>query len=168
MVLPLLLALVLGLAELGLFFRSYLTASTAATDGMRMVSISGDAANADCVAIGAVGAALSTTNLVGSLQRVEIFRSTDGGQQIMSDTNTYRYQGGDPSDCASWSAAVTWPSTSRNTIVDNNPGALRRTDLAGVRVVMHHGWFSGLYPFRGTVTIDEARNGRLEPEAFST
>lgn len=162
-VLPILLLLVFGIVELGLAFRSYLTASNAAHAGSRMVAVMGNDPEADCEALAEIGAALAGGDALDDLVFVEIFRADEGGNQ--RETNRYSYVSGDTSDCVNaWSrGAFGWDPVNRQVLVGTRP-----LDIGGVKVIMEHGWVTGLPPFTGSFQLEEATLTRLEPEAFES
>jgi Flp pilus assembly protein TadG len=161
-VLPVLLMLVLGTVELGLAFRSYLTASSAASAGSRMLALMGNDEDADCEALAEVAIALATGDALPNLVDVQIFEAhpPTGGQLA---TNTYTYTGGDPTDCdTGWSGSpANWNPIDRNVTVGSTP-----LDIGGVKVTIDHGWVTGFPPFTGSFQIEETTLTRLEPEAF--
>ncbi len=161
LVFPILVLLIVGLLELGMAFKDFLTVSHAAREGSRVGAFVGDALDADCQILLATVAALNPGD-VNRLQRIEIYKADGNGNQITSKTNTWTYQSGDPNDCLSWSEAVTWPSTSRQVTAGPTP-----LDIIGVRVVLDRSWITGFPPFVGSYTIDETTIIRMEPEAFA-
>ncbi len=161
LVFPILVLLIVGMLELGMAFKDFLTVSHAAREGSRVGAFVGDALDADCQILLATVAALNPGD-VNRLQRIEIYKADSNGNQITSKTNTWTYQSGDPNDCLSWSEAVTWPSTSRQVTAGPTP-----LDIIGVRVILDRSWITGFPPFVGSYTIDETTIIRMEPEAFA-
>jgi hypothetical protein len=161
-VLPLLLLLVLGLMEIGLAFKSYLSVSSAARDGSRMAAVMGRDALADCETLKAVATVLEASGELDALEYIDIFDAGTDGNQNLATTNRYSLTGADPSDCGSWALVGVegWPWSVRETKVTNT------LDLAGVRIVSDHNWVTGFPPFQGSVSIDETTITRLEPEEF--
>lgn len=158
-VMPVLVLLLVGILEVGMAFKDYLTVSFSAREGARAGAFLGNDVNADCdiikVVVPSLGGGLT------HLQRLEIYRADANGQQIPSDTNTYVYTAGDPLDCTNWTATVQWPSTSRQTVA----GALP-LDILGVRLIVDRSWITGFPPFSGSYTLNETTIVRMEPEAF--
>jgi Flp pilus assembly protein TadG len=162
-VLPLLLLLVFGTIELGLAFRTYLTASSAASSGSRMLALMGNDELADCHALTEVAAALGTGDSLDDLVDVQIFEANTNGSQ--GATNTWSYTGGDPADCdTGWSGSSgNWDPVDR----DVTAGGDTDLDIGGVTVTVTHNWITGLPPFSGGFEIAETTLTRLEPEAFA-
>lgn len=167
MVLPLLLLIIIGIAELGLAFKGHLTASYASREGARVAAFVGDAPDADCQAVTAIASLLG--NSINDLDRIEIFKADQGGNQLSGQTNVITYQGGDPQLCNSpddaldsWTRTESWPSTSRNVIV----GPTQQLDIVGVRVMVDQDWVTNFGPFTGSLNLNESTIMRLEPEAY--
>lgn len=166
MVFPILVLILIGIAEMGIAFKGHLTVSYASREGARVAAFVGDAPDADCLIVTAVASVLGPD--LSSLDRIEIFRTTQQGVQIPSDTNVARYIGGDPMDCNtpddsadSWSRTNAWPSTSRQVVAGTNP-----LDIIGVRVVMEQDWITNFGPFSGAIELNEVTIMRMEPEAY--
>lgn len=168
MVIPILLLILIGIAEIGLYFKNFLTVSYASREGARVAAFAGDSADADCQILTALGEMLGTADL-DSVERVDIFVATQAGNQTAGATNTATLKdGGDPSVCHEpsepedgWFRTVALPATSRQVTAGGDP-----LDIIGVRIVFTHGWATGFPPFSGTASIDETTIMRLEPEAF--
>lgn len=160
-VLPLLLLLVLGLMELGLAFKSYLSVSAAARDGSRMTAVMGSSAISDCETLKAVAGSLEPAGELDHLLHIDIFEAQADGGQNPATTNQYKLTGADPTDCGSWTliGAEGWPWGDRGV-------KFGELDIGGVRVVVDHDWVTGFPPFQGDITIDEDAIARLEPEEF--
>lgn len=166
MVLPILIAILVGILELGGAFRDYLTASNAVRDGVRLLSAKGDDIDADCSAL---QAAVDTMTLAGrfeNLQRIEIYKADSDGDPVPSKTNVYTFTSGDPEDCADWDGypGANYPPPSRQVLA----GGPTPLDIVGMRIVYSHPWFSQLPPFSGTIVIDETTISRVEPEGFES
>jgi hypothetical protein len=164
MVMPIVLLVVIGILETGVAFRDFLTVSNAAKEGVRVLTSMGDDPLADCVALAKTYSALSIGAPVTQLQSIEVFRANPDGGQVAVDTNEYRLQsGGDPDECADWiPVRYGWDPLDRRVVV----GGPDDLDIAGVRIVFDHSWITGLPPFAGTFTINEATVSRLEPEEY--
>nr|MBO2499315.1 pilus assembly protein [Acidimicrobiia bacterium] len=169
MVLPILILIIVGITEVGLYFKDYLTVTYASREGVRVAAFAGDAIDADCQILVAVGEFLGNANLE-KLDRVEIYVATQDGQQLPGNTNTARLKaGGDPTACSEpplpsdgWTRVTNLPATARQVTA----GGGVRLDIVGVRIVLKHEWATGFPPFQGEVTINETTIMRVEPEAF--
>ena len=158
--LPILLLIVIGTAEFGLAFKDWLSVGHATREGVRIASTMGNHVDADCETVKATIDALVAVD-INQIDRIEIYRADAGGQQIMGDTNRWRYTSGDPTDCSNWAVIETWPSANRKVTVGSTP-----LDIAGVRVVFDHNWVTDFAMFSGTARFDESTILRLEPKAF--
>lgn len=169
MVLPILLLIIIGITEVGLYFKDYLTVTYSSREGARVAAFAGDSIDADCQILIAVGEFLGQANL-DKLDRVEIYIANQDGSQSGGNTNTARLKpGGDPTACTEpaapsdgWLRTTNVPATSR--YVTAGPSA--PLDIIGVRIVMDHQWITGFPPFSGQVEINETTIMRVEPEAF--
>src|SRR5690606_19833735 len=121
MVFPILVLILIGIAELGIAFKGHLTASYASREGARVAAFVGDIQDADCQIVTAVAAILGGD--LNNLDRIEIYRATQQGTQIPSETNLATYNGGDPQLCNtpddsndSWTRTNAWPATTRQVV----------------------------------------------------
>ena len=161
LVMPILLLIMIGIMEMGLAFKDILTVSHAAREGSRVGAFAGDDTTADCQIVQNIIAQL--TGELDSIQDIEIYRADTDGDQILSQTNTWTYASGDPTDCTnSWTHTDLWPSPTRQTVY----GPSQELDIIGVRIKMTRSWITGFPPFRGNYTINETNIIRMEPESF--
>jgi len=161
-VMPLLLLLMIGIMEVGVGFYDYLTVERATLEGVRTASFTGSALDADCQTVTSVAASFPS-GFLDRVQQIEIYQADPNGNQLIGQTNTWQYQGGDPTDCVnSWLTVETWPSTGRQTVA----GPSAPLDIIGVRIRMPRSWISNFPPFAGSYTIDERSILRMEPEVF--
>lgn len=158
-VMPVMLAILVGIMELGFVFKDVLGASQAVREGVRIASFSGDSIGADCDVIEGIAPHLSP--YADSLDRVEVYKADSAGNQIPGLTNAYTFAFGDIDDCGDWVSVVQWEPTNRRVRISDGP-----LDIIGVRVVLRHHWITQIPPFDGVIHIDESGIGRLEPEAF--
>jgi len=169
LVFPILLLIIIGITEVGLYFKDYLTITYASREGVRVAAFAGDSIDADCQILVAVGEFLGNANLE-NLDRVEIYVAAQDGSQTLGQTNIARLKsGGDPTACNEpaeisdgWTRVTNMPATSRH--VTAGPSA--PLDILGVRIISNHDWVTGFPPFRGQVNINETTIMRVEPEAF--
>ncbi|HLF43983.1 MAG TPA: TadE/TadG family type IV pilus assembly protein [Acidimicrobiia bacterium] len=166
LVFPLLILIIMGIMEIGLAFKDYLTVSYISREAARVGALAGNDADADC----AILRGISTVATQGDLNRItsiQIFKADVNGAQGV--TNYAVFDGGDPSLCNvpaqpsdTWTInPIGWPATSRKTTVGSQP-----LDIIGVRIIMTHDWVTNFAPFRGSITIDESTITRLEPKVF--
>lgn len=166
--LPILLAVIIGILELGLLFKDYLTVSYLSREAARIGALAGDDTYADCaIALGIED--LATPRDLARLEPIEIYRASPAGA-VLAGPNTATYDGGDPPQCSvpahvndTWTLVSSpWPTSDRETSV----GPSISPDIIGVRIQMQHDWITGFPPFRGSIQIDERTITRLEPKAF--
>jgi Flp pilus assembly protein TadG len=160
---PVLIVTIVGLLELGLAFKDFLTVSFAAREGARIGSLVGNDVDADCQIIQGVISDLGASLVVdGTIANIEIFRAdpVTGNQGL---TNDWTYTGSDPTDCLDWTPFPNnWPSTNRVVVV----GPTSTLDILGVTINASHDYITNVPPFGGTIDVSETALQRLEPEAF--
>lgn len=168
-VLPIILLVVIGILEVGMAFRDFLTVSNAAKEGVRVVAAMGDDPLSDCVVLTKTASALASSVSLANLVTIEIFAANGDGSPS-SRTNVYTLpSGADPEDCTEWSPnpmdvdSLVWNPLHRNVTI----GPLDDLDIAGVRVTYTHDWITGFPPFIGSFLIDESTVSRLEPEEYA-
>jgi hypothetical protein len=163
---PLLIMLLVGMLELGLVFKDFLTVSFAAREGARVGSLAGNDVDADCLIIEGIVADLGA-NLVesGTVTSIEIFQAdpVSGNQGL---TNDWTYTGSDPNDClgGDWTAfPYNYPEGNfRNVLA----GPSQPLDIIGVTINATHNYITNVPPFNGSINLSETAIQRLEPEAF--
>ena len=168
LIFPILVLIVIGILELGMVFKDYLTVSALSREGARIGALAGDDLRADCaIAIG-IGTLASPGDLA-RLDTIEIYHANSDGV-VIGSPNTAEFQGGDPSKCTVPPAVDdTWDMNSSNWAPggrETHVGPNVSPDIIGVRVRMRHDWITGFPPFQGFVDIDERTITRLEPNAF--
>lgn len=162
LVLPLLLLLGIGLAEIGFLVIDYLTTANAVRQGARVGAAAGNDPNADQLILIQVERALCALDQ-GTVQAVEIFEADANGDPVDPINLLNAYQPGASLDCSGASTSFTcsntcpWRPEDRSTRIDD-------LDRLGVRVKFVHEWVTGFWPFP-TATLDEQAVMRLEPES---
>ncbi|MGI9609364.1 MAG: TadE/TadG family type IV pilus assembly protein [Acidimicrobiia bacterium] len=162
---PVLILTMVGLLELGLVFKDFLTVSFAAREGARVGALAGDDIDADCdIVLGVVADLGPEIVIEGTIVNIEIFKADQVTGNPMGPLNRYTFTGSDPLDCTNdWTPVLnTWPSTTRNVIV----GPSSTLDIIGVTINATHDYITGMPPFRGSINLSETAIQRLEPEAF--
>lgn len=168
LVFPILILVIVGVLEIGLAFKDYLTVSYISREGARLGALAGDDPEADCAILRGIGG-LATTGDLNRITEIQIFKADEGtGAQGVTNTATYTL-GKDPEICNvpatpldGWTInPINWSPTSRQTTVGSDP-----LDIIGVRVIMTRDWVTGFPPFRGSFQIDETTLTRMEPKAF--
>lgn len=164
-VLPVLMLIVIGIAEFGLGFRDMATVNSATREGARVASAVGDDSSADCVAIEAAAAALIGVD-IDNVQQVWIFKAGADGTPITGKRQVFR-----PAIAADVAATLVcsagwvqlengYPPATRSIVSSN-------LDLLGVRVIFEHEWATQFPPFTGVETWTADTIMRLEPQIIS-
>ncbi len=162
-VMPVLLILAIGLAEIGFLVIDYITVTNAARSGAR----TGAALNTD---VGADDAILDVVeedlcNLAyGDATVVRIFKANADGS-MSSSQNNYTPSGalncdapGHSFTCSALEGGCNWPSTSRNNVPPAN------FDQLGVTVEFDHEYVTNFLPFLPTGDFVETAIMQLEPD----
>ncbi len=163
-VLPVLLLLLIGLAEFGVGFKDMLSVSSATREGARVASAIGNDAAADCVIVEAAAGSLSAVD-VDDIQELWIFKAAADGSPTGS-RQVYRPAIGtdDPSILVCTDGWVQMESgympASRGLTVGN-------LDLIGIRIIFDHDWITQVPPFSGTETWTDDTIMRMEPRFTS-
>ncbi|MFQ5968224.1 MAG: TadE/TadG family type IV pilus assembly protein [Acidimicrobiia bacterium] len=161
--LPLLVLVLVGMAEFGVAFRDWLSITTATREGIRVGSAAGNDINADCLILEAAGGALVSVP-VGNIQELWIFKADSNGNPT-GQRNIYRPA--NPSDPPAllqcnggwYSVSNNWPSVNRNVQTGN-------LDIMGVRVTFRHNWITQFGQWVGSEVWTDDAIMRLEPQVF--
>lgn len=164
LVLPILFLVLVGIFEIGMAFKSYLTVAYLAREGARLAAFTGTDINADCLTVISLANQMAPQDLA-KLDRIEIFKANAAGNPTPGFVNTFRLTGADKNNCAHWTGSRPWVSTSRQTEV--SPSGTPALDVIGVRLVITHRWITQFPPFYGNLSVNENTIVRMEPEAFS-
>jgi hypothetical protein len=165
LVLPILFLVLVGIFEIGMAFKSYLTVAYLAREGARLAAFTGTAPTADCITITSLAAQMGPQDLA-RLDRIEIFKANASGAPTPGFVNEFRFTGADHQNCAHWTKITPWLSTSRQTDVSDD--GTPPLDVIGVRIVVVHPWITQFPPFSGNLNINENTIVRMEPEAFES
>lgn len=157
LVIPLLLMIAIGSAEVGLTFVDWMSVSNATREGARVGSAAGNSADADDLILQVVARASCNINN-GRLVQVRVFESDANGDQVdPARQNVYPVasMSCQPFSVTWGTATVNWPSTSRSTDIGD-------LDYLGVEVRFEHDTVTGLFPIFNT-TWNDRTVMRLEP-----
>ena len=170
LVAPVLLLLIFGAIEYGMFFKDYLTVSNTTRTGARVGSAAGSSADADYQIIQAVkAAATALPGGAGSIQELSIYKSTSSGggptancqtaSSVADSCNTYTAsafsQPATMFGCGAGALDTAWCPTTR---VDSQAIG---PDYIGVWVKTTHGFITKL--FGSSRTITDGVVMRIEP-----
>lgn len=165
LVFPLLMLILIGLAEFGLGFRDMLTVNSASREAARVASAVGDDPGADCVIIEAAAAALVGVD-TDAVQTVWIYEADDNGDPITGVRQVYRpATGADAADTLVCSDG--WVQLEDGYPPGNRSVVSSDLDLLGVRVIFTHRWATQVPPFTGQETWTGDTIMRLEPQVIS-
>lgn len=155
MVLPLLIILAIGAAELGFAFIDWFDVSAATREGARVGAAAGTDSGADLVILAVVDEALADLPY-GEVTEVWIYDAAADGSVIDEVSRTNKYA---PLPSGGFTTLQNpWSPVSRVT----NPN-LDLTRL-GVRVFFDHNWVTGFLFWSGTASFDDETIMRLEPQ----
>ena len=165
LVLLLLVGIVIGISELGIAFRDWLSVSTATRSGARVASAVGDDVNADCLILEATAGALVSVP-IDDIESLWIFQADTNGdptgqQQVFRPGNVAT-----PDEilvCGNWlknTGQSNWEHDERKVVADD-------LDIVGVRVNFTHHWVTNFPPFVGTADFQDDAIMRMEPQFFS-
>lgn len=167
LVLPLLLMLSLGMAEIGFLAIDYLTVTNAAREGARVGAAAGDyvdtatGIDADDLILEAVEQ-VACNLAYGNLTQIRIFKADADGNPVDPVNLLNRYAPVGPLQCASTATALVCTNTCPWT-VPSRDRKLPDLDQLGVEVTFTHDNVIGFVPLP-TVTWNETAVMRLEPD----
>ena len=165
---PLLVLAIVGILEIGMAFKDFLTISAGSREGARIGALAGTDPQSDCAVLIGIANLVSAGDL-NRIDRIDIFKAAEGTGTQGITNQAVRNTANDPTVCTQphgvsdgWTInPIAYPPTSRQTSVGT-----QNLDLIGVRLIMTRSWITGFPPFSGTFTIDESTITRLEPEVF--
>ena len=165
-VVPLLLALLLGMAEFGIAFKERLAISAATERGARIGATTGTAAEADFLILEATLAGLLDEINPNNLINIIIYESDQAGN-MTGNQSVYTYSGANPA--CPW---VPCPKPGEPGFgygawgpPSNRDASLPDPTILGVQVNYTHKWISGFVLQGGADWAEDARV-RLEPQTF--
>lgn len=167
--LPLIILMIVGIMEIGMAFKDFLTVSAASREGARIAALAGTDSQADCAVLIGIADLVSPGDL-DRIDRIDIYKAAEGtGAQGITNQAVLNPPD-DPMTCQQphtvldgWTISpVAYPPSGRQTTVGTT-----NLDLVGVRVVLTRNWITGFPPFRGSFTVDESTITRVEPEVFA-
>jgi Flp pilus assembly protein TadG len=170
LVVPILVMLVVGIAEFGFGYRDRLTVQTATRTGARVGSNLGDDAQTDYNILQGVKSAMGSI-AVANIDKIIVYKSTtaDGavpaaclaGSSVTGSCNVYAASALSAAStsfgCGSGALDTSWCPTTRS--VDQGAGL----DYLGVYIQVRHNFISGFLGSR-TVTLKDKAVLRLEPQ----
>lgn len=166
---PLIILMVVGIMEIGMAFKDFLTVSAASREGARIAALAGTDLQADCAVLIGIADLVSPGDL-DRIDRIDIYKAAEGTGNQGATNQAVLNPPHDPMNCVQphsvtdgWTIGpIAYPPAARQTEV--GPTNL---DIVGVRVVLTRSWITGFPPFRGSFTVDESTITRVEPEVFA-
>lgn len=166
---PLIVLMIVGLIELGMAFRDFLTVSAASREGARIAALAGTDSQADCAVLQGIADLVSQRD-IARIDRIDIYKAAEGTGAQGITNQVVANPPNDPNVCTQPHGAtdgwtinpVAYPPSGRQTTVGTT-----NLDIVGVRVILTRNWITGFPPFSGSFTIDESTITRVEPEVFA-
>ncbi len=167
MVIPLLFVLLIGIAELGIAMRDWLTVTSATRSGARVGTAAGQDDQADFLMLQAIESAMGVSD-IDDVTSVWIFRADPDDGSPTGDRNEYSRVSSDCgwSPCPDFSGGSgsyggAWIPSVRNVTVATG----QDLDMLGVRINFDHEWLSEFLGFPTGRWKDDAVM-RMEPQQF--
>ncbi len=162
MILPLILTIALGMAEIGFAMISQMTGANAVREGARVAAAGRDNATVELAVIRSVEQAMCSLER-GEVLSLEIYKADAAGQPENTVTQLNRYEPSGPLVCTSSTSTALvctngcpWPPSVRS-------DAVADLDDIGVRVTYTHEWIS-TFVYRTPATWTDSTVMRLEPD----
>jgi Flp pilus assembly protein TadG len=156
LVVPVLLLIVMGVLDGALLMFSVGTARYASSEGSRVASQMGNAANTDTVVVGVIQSTVGTTRLF-DVTEVDIYKLDQDGNGNLTPDPTYfnRYA----LDGTPLVSPEPWPPAKRN--VGNGT-----SDFVGVTIKYTYTWKAGFFAPLGPIKTTAVSYVRLEPQSY--
>jgi Flp pilus assembly protein TadG len=156
LIVPVLLVLIMGVLDGALLMFSVGSARYATSEGSRVASTLGNAANTDSRVIGVIRQNVGSTRLF-DVSEIDIYKlNQDGNGNLTPDLTHYNRYALDGTPIA---APVPWPAAQRN--VGNGT-----SDFIGITVNYSYTWKAGLFAALGPIRTTAVSYVRLEPQSY--
>ena len=172
LVLPLLLLLIVGIAEFSFVWNSRNTVLFASRDGSMLAAEGGSVAGTDCQVLDRIERDVISPSRTIRIQQVVIYWSDRNGDQIGSSANVYDRVGS--TTCAAGGSTYTipysltssgYPEPGRCDALAGCGGSHTSVDTVGVRITYQHFWLTSFLRLGGSsVTFSETTATRVEPQ----
>ncbi len=172
LLLPIVMVIVVGLMEFGMFLNSRNAVEFASRDGSMLAAEGGNTAGTDCVVLDKVERDIVSPARNIRIQYVNIYWSDRNGDQIGSNTNTYTRSGSMTCNFGG-GVSLTVPYTLttpsylegvRCDVLAGCGGTHTGLDTIGVRVTYQHRWITTLVQQTGLITFSISSATRMEPQ----
>jgi uncharacterized protein (UPF0333 family) len=172
LLLPLIMLIVVGLMEFGMFLNSRNAVEFASRDGSMLAAEGGNAAGTDCVVLDKVERDIVSPARNIRIQTVTIYWSDRNGDQIGASGNIYTRSGATTCNYGGGqSLTVPYTLTTPNyvegvrcDVLAGCGGSHPGLDTIGVKVTYQHRWVTSLVQQTGTITFSIASATRMEPQ----
>ncbi|MDQ2952599.1 MAG: pilus assembly protein [Chloroflexota bacterium] len=172
LLLPIVMLIVVGLMEFGMFLNSRNAVEFAARDGSMLAAEGGNAAGTDCVVLDKVERDIVSPARNIRIQQVTIYWSDRNGDQIGTSANLYTRSGSTTCNYGGGSSlTVPYTLTTPNyvegvrcDVLAGCGGSHPGLDTIGVKVTYQHRWITSLVQTTGLITFSVASGTRLEPQ----
>jgi hypothetical protein len=172
LVLPLLVLLIVGIAEFSFVWNSRNTVLFASRDGSMLAAEGGSIAGTDCLVLDRIERDVVSPSRSIQIQQVVIYWSDRNGDQIGSSANVYDRTGSMACDLGGATLNLPYsltsggyPETTRCDVLAGCGGSHTSVDTVGVRITYQHFWISSVLRLGGpSVTFSEGTATRVEPQ----
>ena len=172
LLLPLLMLIVIGLMEFGMFINSRNAVEFASRDGSMLAAEGGNGAGTDCVVLDKVERDIVSPARNIRIQTVTIYWSDRNGDQMGNNGNIYTRSGSTTCNYGGGqSLTVPYTLTTPNyvegvrcDVLAGCGGSHPGLDTIGVRVTYQHRWVTTLVQQTGTISFTVASATRMEPQ----
>ena len=172
LVLPLLLLLIVGIAEFSFVWNSRNTILFASRDGSMLAAEGGSVAGTDCQVLDRIERDVVSPSRSIRIQEVTIYWSDRNGDQIGSNANIYDRVGsmtcafgGSTRNLPYTLTSAGYPETSRCDVLAGCGGSHTSVDTVGVAITYQHFWVTSFLRIGGpSVTFTEGTATRVEPQ----
>lgn len=172
LLLPIVMLIVVGLMEFGMFLNSRNAVEFAARDASMLAAEGGNATGTDCVVLDKVERDIVSPARNVRIQTVAIYWSDRNGDQIGTNANLYTRSGSTTCNYGGGSS-LTVPYTlttpnylegARCDVLAGCGGSHPGLDTIGVKVTYEHRWITSLAQTTGLITFSVSSGTRLEPQ----
>jgi hypothetical protein len=172
LVLPLLLLLIVGIAEFAFVWNSRNTVLFASRDGSMLAAEGGSIAGTDCQVLDRIERDVVSPSRSLRIQQVVIYWSDRNGTQIGSSANVYDRVGSMTCDLGAATlnlpyslTSAGYPEPTRCDVLAGCGSSHTSVDTVGVRITYQHYWLTSFLRIGGpSVTFSEGTATRVEPQ----
>ena len=172
LLLPIVMLIVVGLMEFGMFLNSRNAVEFAARDGSMLAAEGGNTAGTDCVVLDKIERDIVSPARNIRIQNIAIYWSDRNGDQIGSSVNVYSRSGSTTCNYGGGTTlTVPYSLTTPNyvegvrcDVLAGCGGSHPGLDTIGVKVTYQHRWITSLVQQTGLITFSVSSGTRIEPQ----